>query len=243
MNPPEREGNRILKPLTAASENIHRLLVHVRQRGVVWVPESIGIDRQRGVHVLSWVDGVVPHQTPEWLFDETVLTEAAVKLRQWHDATVGFLPGSDTWLLETGEPFEVICHNDFAPYNCVFRSRQLVGLIDFDTCAPGSRLWDIAYAAYRFVPLLPERGTGSFSETSPFDRQGMAQRLDQFLKAYGSGEAGLCPDRHTVIRTLSRRLKKLAEWSDRQGRETGQAELQEHARMYRYHAEWVLGVV
>ncbi len=28
-------------------------------------------------------------------------------------------------------------------------------LIDWDTAAPGSRLWDLAYAAHGFIPLAP----------------------------------------------------------------------------------------
>ncbi|WP_290866248.1 phosphotransferase [Hamadaea sp.] len=51
------------------------------------------------------------------------------------------------------EPAEVVCHSDAAPYNTVFRSGHPVALIDFDTAHPGPRVWDVAYAVYRFVPL------------------------------------------------------------------------------------------
>jgi len=47
-------------------------------------------------------------------------------------------------------PAEVICHGDVAPYNCVFRDGRPVAFIDFDTAHPGVRIWDLAYAAYRF---------------------------------------------------------------------------------------------
>jgi len=42
----------------------------------------------------------------------------------------------------------------------VFRKGMPVALIDFDTAHPGPRIWDVAYAAYRFVPLTvaPEEG-------------------------------------------------------------------------------------
>ena len=47
----------------------------------------------------------------------------------------------------------MICHNDVAPYNTVFVDGRPRALIDFDTAGPGPRVWDIAYAAYTFVPL------------------------------------------------------------------------------------------
>ena len=50
-------------------------------------------------------------------------------------------------------PAEVVCHNDFAPYNVVFDDGGPVGVIDWETAAPGARVWDVAYAAYRWVPL------------------------------------------------------------------------------------------
>ena len=48
---------------------------------------------------------------------------------------------------------EVICHNDFAPYNLMFEDGRLTGVIDLDLASPGPRVWDMAYTAYRFVPL------------------------------------------------------------------------------------------
>ena len=60
-----------------------------------------------------------------------------------------------------------MCHGDFAPYNVVLKGEQAVGIIDFDTCHPGSRLWDISYALYRWSPFMhlknPDR-LGSLEE-------------------------------------------------------------------------------
>ena len=49
----------------------------------------------------------------------------------------------------------MICHNDFAPYNLAFRDGLPVGAIDFEAASPGPRAWDLAYLAYRLVPLAP----------------------------------------------------------------------------------------
>ncbi len=78
-------------------------------------------------------------------------------LRQYHDATVDFeRQGTDLWLNEYPDParHEVICHNDFAPYNFVYDGDGIpYAVIDYDLAGPGPRLKDIAYALYWMVPL------------------------------------------------------------------------------------------
>jgi aminoglycoside phosphotransferase (APT) family kinase protein len=77
-------------------------------------------------------------------------------LRDYHDAASSFVPPELANWRSTpapGEAQETICHNDVAPYNCVFRNGRPVALIDFDFACPGSRRWDLAHAAFRFVPL------------------------------------------------------------------------------------------
>lgn len=47
---------------------------------------------------------------------------------------------SAVWQSSSHEPQQVICHNDFGPYNMVFDQEHLVGAIDFDTASPGPRM-------------------------------------------------------------------------------------------------------
>lgn len=70
------------------------------------------------------------------------------------------------------DPQEVICHNDFAPYNICFDGQHAIGIIDFDTAHPGPRVWDIAYALYRFAPF-----------TNPKNKDGFGGLEDQILRA------------------------------------------------------------
>src|SRR5690606_17888071 len=155
VNQVARVGDTVRRAAGPWTPTVQRLLAHVRTKGLAWVPEPRGLDEQ-GREVLSFLPGDVPHDLPPWVWSESVLRDAARALRQWHDATVDFDARGAVWSLTPREPPEVICHNDFAPYNCVFRDDRFAGAIDFETCAPGPRIWDVAYAAYRFVPLLPE---------------------------------------------------------------------------------------
>ena len=78
-------------------------------------------------------------------------------------------------------PAEVVCHNDFAPYNVVFGDDGPVGVIDWETAAPGARVWDVAYAAYRFVPL--SRAAPEELQAAPVQ----ARRLADLLRRLRAG--------------------------------------------------------
>jgi Ser/Thr protein kinase RdoA (MazF antagonist) len=142
-----------------------------------------------------------------------VLVAAPRLLRALHDATAGFARAGRTWRSPAHEPDEVICHNDFAPYNLVFRDGLPVAAIDFEHASPGPRVWDLAYLAYRLVPLA---APGNPDLPDVGDR---SDRLALLCDAYGG------PSPHEVLAILPRRLRELAAMSP-----------PEHAELYRADA-------
>lgn len=238
MNKPLKKDNLVFKNASEASETIHKLLIHVRNKGINWIPESFGINED-GKHVLSYIEGMVPEDTLNWLWKEDLLIDIATRLRQWHDATEDFKCENETWLLENDEPNEVICHSDFAPYNCVFENKKFKGLIDFDVCAPGSRLWDIVYTVYRFVPILPQEKLKPNYDISPFNRDEMFQRLNLFLESYSMSETKFLYKSTEVLKLLTKRLIAIHKWSKDYGIKTDNQEMIKDSEMYLYHANWV----
>ncbi|WP_328813975.1 aminoglycoside phosphotransferase family protein [Nonomuraea cypriaca] len=182
---------------------MHALLGHLAAGGFEGAPRSHGVDGE-GREVLDFVAGEVPdHPLPEWALSDGALAGVAKLLRAYHDATADFLkfhemPDS-AWYFPPESPAEVICHGDVAPYNCVFRDGRPVAFIDFDTAHPGPRVWDVSYAAYRFVPLSDPDHTPTF----PVAEQ--ARRLRLFADAYGLDAAG----RNTLTDTARARLDHL----------------------------------
>lgn len=174
-------GSTVRRTAGAWTPQVHRLLGHLHQQGIPEVPRVIGMD-EAGREVLSHLPGIVGHAPlPEHLREDTVLEQAARLLRRLHDATASVASSwREGWQAPLREPVEVVCHGDFAPYNCAFDGDRLSGVIDFDHAHPGPRAWDLAYAAYRFAPLMaagnPEH-RGTVAE--------QARRLHGFVSAYG----------------------------------------------------------
>ncbi len=172
------------------TSTVHALLRHLRAAGFAAAPEPLGFDAQEGREILGFIEGVAGFFSagriaPPTLWSDTVLVEAARLLRRYHNATRGFAPPLDAvWQFAHPDParHEVICHNDFAPFNCVFVDGHIHAMIDFDTAGPGPVAWDVAYAAYRFVPLAAPERLSALGWREPPDT---GRRLKLFCDAYG----------------------------------------------------------
>jgi Ser/Thr protein kinase RdoA (MazF antagonist) len=182
MTPVVRVGDTVRRAAGPWTPTIHALLRHVRAAGFALAPEPLGMDGQ-GREVLGFLPGrVAGYPLPASVLSDATLTVVARALRAYHDATLGFAPPPGAvWQWVAHEPAQVVCHNDFAPYNLVFDGSELAGVIDFDVASPGPRVWDMGYTAYRFVPLTdPGNPDVPFAGTAE-----QARRLAAFCAAYG----------------------------------------------------------
>jgi aminoglycoside phosphotransferase (APT) family kinase protein len=199
---------------------VHRLLRRLHDAGVRGIPRPVGVI-EGGREVLSYVEGAVPsYPLPGWVWTDASLDSSARLLRQVHDATTP-LDLVGPWRSPTREPAEVVCHNDFAPYNLVFHESMVIGAIDWDFASPGPRLWDLAYLAYRIVPLTTADWRDGFTHAQRLDR------LRRLLSGYGTDDG---PSQ--VFEVLHERLLDLASFSDRAAQRLHKPELHEHAELY-----------
>lgn len=165
MTPVVRRGEEVRRtrsPWWRASEAV---LSHLEQVGFGHAPRVLGHDGE--IERLSFIEGgSAPASLDGFRADDTVISVGKL-IRSYHEAMRGFvMPDGIGWPTMIGVPPSdgTICHNDVAPWNIVFRYRQPVALIDWDLVAPGTRAWDLAYAAWRFAPLYPDEEYGSPAE-------------------------------------------------------------------------------
>jgi hypothetical protein len=201
ITPVVRVGATVRRATGSWTPAVHTLLRHLEAVGFAEAPRVVGIDAQ-GREMLTYFAGDAGYYdeertVPPHLWSDGVLVDAAHLLRRFHDASSSLppVPGA-AWQLVYPDPtqHEVICHNDFAPYNCIFVEGRLEAVIDFDMAGPGPRVWDVAYAAYRFARL---------GDTA-LDLLEQGRRLQLFCNAYGLAV------RTSLIETIARRVEAVA---------------------------------
>ncbi|GAB3908216.1 hypothetical protein GCM10029964_107630 [Kibdelosporangium lantanae] len=163
-----RIGQTVRRPTGPWTPAVHAVLNHLNNTGYPHAPQLLGIDDQ-GREVLSYHPGATEADVD--------LTRVGHLIRAFHDLMATFTPPADAvWqrlIPPNGE--DLVIHHDLAPWNLVV-GPELV-LIDWDVAGPGTRLWDLAYAAHGFVPLSPTA-------------EDPAERLRVLVDAYGLDEPG-----------------------------------------------------
>lgn len=150
-----RMGSEVLRPSNPHSSAIHRFLRALREAGFSGASLPVGIDDD-GRERLVFIEGDVPVPPyPAWAQEDGALASTASLLAQFHAASRAFDPTGHTWSDELADPVggPVVCHNDVCLENVVFVDGVAVGLLDFDFCAPGRPLYDLAQFARMCVPI------------------------------------------------------------------------------------------
>jgi Ser/Thr protein kinase RdoA (MazF antagonist) len=191
-----RVGDTVRRPAGPWTPAVHALLAHLHAVGFRGAPRALGLD-ERGREVLEFAPGDVvwPDRFAE-VGPRDRLARVGRMVRELHDAVAAFTPPVDAaWRVlipsEDDGGGEIIAHHDLAPWNLVTDGDTWT-FIDWDAAAPGSRLWDLAYAVRAFVPL---------SADPAWQRPDAAARVRVLADAYGLDE----PQRRRLVPMLARR--------------------------------------
>ena len=207
LNAAVRVGDTVRRRTGPWTPAVHALLRHLERVGFD-APRVLGTDEQ-GREILGFVPGEVHAGTiepvPDRIMAEAHLVEAAQLLRRYHDVVAGFEPPANArWRLTAPTPRELICHNDWSPWNALFRNGSLAVMLDWDLAGPGSRLWDLSNAAYCWVSLISSARLFTITER--------ARRLRLFCDGYG------LEDRAEVVPTMRLRILHVARFVEEQAR-------------------------
>lgn len=159
-----RDGSVVRR--TPGPEHVHRLLRYFEERDWPGAPRFLG--EESGQEVLTFLPGHVPWESP--LSSSDSLVSVARLVRQCHDLTAGTPWAGDQ---------EVMCHNDLAPKNTVYRDGLAVAFLDWDLAAPGLRVHDVAHMCWQYLELGPG-----------VDVTTAARRMRLMCDAYGAMDLG-----------------------------------------------------
>lgn len=180
LNDAVRVGDTVRRTTGPWTPAVHALLRFLEARDFP-APRVLGID-ERGREILKYVEGEAHSGTleplPDRVMEERNLIDAARLLRRYHDVVSDFRPPEGAkWRIVAPTAHEIVTHNDWSPWNALFRDARIYMLLDWDLAGPGSRVWGVANGVASWVPLFSGHTRHSFAE--------MTRRLRLFADAYG----------------------------------------------------------
>ncbi|HET8846117.1 MAG TPA: phosphotransferase [Ktedonobacteraceae bacterium] len=160
-----RVGMTVRRPPKSNAEFVHDLLLFLEDQDFPFSPRFLGMD-ERGREILSYLEGEKGPDSGSHLSDD-LLAQAARAIRSYHDATAGS---------PLTQGYEIVAHHELGPHNTIFQGDQLIGFIDWDDAAPGTRLRDLANAVYNYVDI---------SHWANQEASEQARRIRLMCAAYG----------------------------------------------------------
>lgn len=187
-----RVGQTVRRTGNSWSPAVLDLLQHLERAGFAGAPRALGFDDQ-GREVLTYLEGDVGTQRrpgrpgggdlPDFVWSDDALVHLGALMRRCHDAAATFPWAGREWLYEARQPVETVCHNEVFPWNTVFRAGLPVAFIDWDTAAPGPRVWDLGFIASVWVPFWHDAKCRTAG--LPTGVAEKARRFRLLLDAYG----------------------------------------------------------
>ncbi len=178
-----RRGTTVIRPVGPHCAATTTLLEALAARSFPSpVPLSVNAD---GSQVFRWIAGeVAVSGRPGWAMSDVALFSVGRLVRTYHDTVATLsLPSGLDWSDEAADPEggDIICHNDLAPANVVFRDGRAFALVDFDFAAPGRRVWDLAALCRQWLRLRlePSELTGAGAPAERF------RGMSAFAQGYG----------------------------------------------------------
>jgi hypothetical protein len=128
VNDATRVGDTVRRRAGPWTPAVHALLRFLENAGFE-APRARGMD-EKGREILEYIEGDThpgwPDPAPDWVMDDDHLAAGARLLRRYHDLVTGFEPPAGArWRFVAPTAHEIICHNDWAPWNALFRDRRL----------------------------------------------------------------------------------------------------------------------
>ncbi|MFB9905669.1 phosphotransferase [Allokutzneria oryzae] len=162
---PVRVGDTVRRATGPHAAFVHQVLGHFERHGWTGAPRFLGVD-DKGREILTFVEGHIAWRSRDGVDSVESLEAVARLVREFHDLTAGTPLAGDQ---------EVLCHNDLAPKNTVYRESLPIAFLDWDLAAPGARVHDVAHVCWQYLDLGP--GVTDPPET--------ARRFRAICDAYG----------------------------------------------------------
>ena len=196
-----RVGSTVIRPAGPWSTSVHSLLDYLEQKAFSYSPRAITLELGQNREVLSYIDGnVAMRPWPACLIAKSGIADISRMLLKYHQLVRDYIPASDSvWRVPEVQwkPGMIVRHGDLGPWNMVWKSERLVGLIDWDFAEPGYPIEDLAQVAWDCVPLYPPEKS-NWAGVPPDEQM---TRLKALCNSYGA-------DIGTVIDAVAKMQKR-----------------------------------